>query len=450
MIFMSSDLLHFKDWESILTDAFRDILRSNALDEFVKVLPFQQEAKQLQWNLEALHAVQLKKLQELVRHAVIHSLHYQRVAKRHDFFPEMIKKVNDLQQFPSLRKDDLSRFQTDIVVKQVMKSRGLKARISRSSGASGKPQTMVFHLEDEFTSNGAVQARYWEAWGVKAGEIINCIRRVPNPSFVAYHAGWYLYHYTAFSDVVNNPEILNNHPAMTILGDPFQLKTIARAAQERGVRVPHHTVVSSYQLLDHSTRDCIAEIFGSKIFEVLSMTETTCPIAWECPTHSGLHVNSDFILVEILDVNSDTVLPPGELGELTITDLHNHLMPLIRYRTGDLAASIPGQCSCGRVLPLITSPAGRVGEVLEINGRRITTRRLFQETAPWGLGDLVIHVSAGEQITVKYSRAVSTVPRMNTILKQKLEKLFGQPVQMQLVPNVHPTRSGKFSTLLKD
>lgn len=97
-------------------------------------------------------------------------------------------------------------------------------------------------------------------------------------------------------------------------------------------------------------------------------------IAWTCPVRRDLlHLNDDAFVVEVLDADGSPVAP-GHRGELVVTALGVTSMPLIRYRMGDLAAHVPGQCECGRGLGLMTRVQGRTSHVIrKPDGALITT-----------------------------------------------------------------------------
>jgi phenylacetate-CoA ligase len=87
-------------------------------------------------------------------------------------------------------------------------------------------------------------------------------------------------------------------------------------------------------------------------------TEETGIIAWECPSRSGYHVDRDHVDVEIVREDG-SLAPPGEVGEIVLTNLYQRAMPIIRYRVGDMAALSDERCQCGRGLPLLTNLRGR-------------------------------------------------------------------------------------------
>ena len=84
-------------------------------------------------------------------------------------------------------------------------------------------------------------------------------------------------------------------------------------------------------------------------------------IAWECPHHEGLHINSDRMIVEIV---KDGMAVNDIVGEVVITDLYNEAMPFIRYATGDIAQLATSACNCGRTFPTLKNIVGRQSERL--------------------------------------------------------------------------------------
>src|SRR5215211_655420 len=83
---------------------------------------------------------------------------------------------------------------------------------------------------------------------------------------------------------------------------------------------------------------------------------------------AGLHVNEDHFLVEVVDPDSGRPLPPGERGELVFTTLTKEAMPLLRYRTGDIASLDRSRCLCGRTLARMSKVTGRRDDMLVIRG----------------------------------------------------------------------------------
>lgn len=109
--------------------------------------------------------------------------------------------------------------------------------------------------------------------------------------------------------------------------------------------------------------------YGFKAFDSYGLSEMLGPgVAFECPYRDGLHVSEDHFLPEVIDPVTGRVLPAGQDGELVLTSLTKEAYPLIRYRTGDRTALIPGPCPCGRTSVRMARVKGRVDEMLIVRG----------------------------------------------------------------------------------
>src|SRR5207244_11353981 len=112
----------------------------------------------------------------------------------------------------------------------------------------------------------------------------------------------------------------------------------------------------------------IQKVFRAKTFVHACMTEMGA-YGFECEAQSGLHINVDEFIAEVIDPK--TLAPAGEgaKGELVLTNLGRVGMPLIRYRTGDLAVISRDPCTCGRSWPrLIGGILGRTDDMITIRG----------------------------------------------------------------------------------
>jgi phenylacetate-CoA ligase len=114
----------------------------------------------------------------------------------------------------------------------------------------------------------------------------------------------------------------------------------------------------------------IEAVLPLKALDIYGLSEIIGPgVSCECvEAQAGLHVNSDHFLVEVVDPGSGRPLGPGERGELVFTTLTKEAMPLLRYRTGDLAALDVAPCACGRTLPRMSKVTGRRDDMLVVRG----------------------------------------------------------------------------------
>jgi len=116
-------------------------------------------------------------------------------------------------------------------------------------------------------------------------------------------------------------------------------------------------------------RQTIEKSLGIKAYDIYGLTETSGPgVAFECSEQTGMHINEDNFIPEIIDPDTGEVLPDGEVGELVFTSITKEAFPLLRYRTRDLCVLSRGKCSCGRTLVKMTKPMGRSDDMMIIRG----------------------------------------------------------------------------------
>lgn len=113
----------------------------------------------------------------------------------------------------------------------------------------------------------------------------------------------------------------------------------------------------------------IEKTLGIKAYDIYGLTETSGPgVAFECQEQTGMHVNEDHFIPEIINPDTGEVLPIGEKGELVFTAITKKAFPLLRYRTRDICVLSRKKCSCGRTLIKMCKPMGRSDDMLIIRG----------------------------------------------------------------------------------
>jgi phenylacetate-coenzyme A ligase PaaK-like adenylate-forming protein len=114
----------------------------------------------------------------------------------------------------------------------------------------------------------------------------------------------------------------------------------------------------------------LEELLGIRALDIYGLSEVIGPgVASECVVAAdGLHVNEDHFLVEALDPVTDLPVPDGQPGELTFTTMTKQALPLLRYRTGDIASLRRGSCGCGRTLVKMSKIIGRKDDMLVVRG----------------------------------------------------------------------------------
>lgn len=113
----------------------------------------------------------------------------------------------------------------------------------------------------------------------------------------------------------------------------------------------------------------IEEMLGLTAYDIYGLTEIIGPgVAFECKEQTGMHVNEDHFIVEVIDPDTGEVLPEGTQGELVFTCITKEAFPILRYRPRDIGVITRGKCSCGRTLVKMTKPRGRTDDMLIIRG----------------------------------------------------------------------------------
>ncbi|MEE0777024.1 MAG: AMP-binding protein, partial [Bacillota bacterium] len=113
----------------------------------------------------------------------------------------------------------------------------------------------------------------------------------------------------------------------------------------------------------------IEKSLGIKAYDIYGLTEISGPgVSFECSEQTGMHINEDHFIAEIINPETGEVLPDGEKGELVFTSITKEAFPLLRYRTRDICVLSRKECSCGRTHVKMSKPMGRSDDMLIIKG----------------------------------------------------------------------------------
>lgn len=147
-----------------------------------------------------------------------------------------------------------------------------------------------------------------------------------------------------------------------LLTYPSNVAELARSSLARGLRIPRLREVRTFgEILPPETRELCLEAWSVPVTDAYSSDEAGY-IALQCPRHEHYHVQSENVLLELLD-DRGKPCGPGETGRVTVTALHNFATPLVRYELADYA-EVGDTCSCGRSLPVLRRIVGRVRNML--------------------------------------------------------------------------------------
>jgi phenylacetate-CoA ligase len=170
--------------------------------------------------------------------------------------------------------------------------------------------------------------------------------------------------------IAEQAEWLTYHRPSYLLTYPSNLLALARYFADRGETIPGLIEARTLgEVVDDALRPACREAWGVPLVDMYS-TQEAGYIALQCPDNEHYHVQSENLVVEVLNDDGEPCLS-GERGRVVVSTLHNFATPLLRYDVGDFA-EVGGPCSCGRGLPVITRVLGRQRNVfIRPDGERI-------------------------------------------------------------------------------
>ncbi len=153
---------------------------------------------------------------------------------------------------------------------------------------------------------------------------------------------------------------------------PSYAAYIGESLREKGIKPEENKLkagIFGAEPWTNEMRRDIEKSLGIKAYDIYGLTETSGPgVSFECEEQTGMHVNEDHFLPEIIDPDTEEVLPYGEKGELVFTSITKEGFPLLRYRTRDICVLTRAKCSCGRTLVKMSKPMGRSDDMMIIRG----------------------------------------------------------------------------------
>lgn len=215
----------------------------------------------------------------------------------------------------------------------------------------------------------------------------------------------------------------------------------------------HRPAVVTYtsDSLSPTVRTLIEQQFGIPVFTTYQAVEAF-KIGFECERHRGLHLNIDLYPLRIVD-GSDRDVGPGVSGEVIVSNLVNRGMVLLNYRLGDIVTMLPDRCECGRSLPLLSFPAGRSDDMIELASGRIVhpqaIRSLFNEER------LIWEYQVEQLIDTHFRVALLAAPTCDrqAVPQRVADKLVqlmgtGARVDVEFVDTIDRTLAGKFAPVI--
>lgn len=319
----------------------------------------------MQWyQSDILKSIQRERLRKLINHSIQNVPYYARIAKDVRFILKG-DPFHALKNLPVLTKEIIKSHLPDDIVD---KSRDVyfTSYTSGSSGIQGE-----FLMDKQAYSAAIGVQSFCHQWsGYRFGDRVIQTGMTLNRGFVKKVKDLlfrvkYTQAFQIDSDtVIENLKRLRGTRHHYFMGYASSLYMYAKLAMENGINdVKFKCVVSWGDKMFPHYRDLIEKQFNTTVYSDYGSAEGTT-IAMQCREHN-YHVLSPHVYIELLDDKGNEV-NPGEIGNVIVTRLDNYLMPLIRYRIGDLAIkSDPGKrCPCGRHLPMLEEVIGRDTDIV--------------------------------------------------------------------------------------
>ena len=322
---------------------------------------------------EKLEELQLKRLQETVNRVYENVKPYREKMDKAGIKPDDIKTLDDLSKLPFTVKQDLRDNYPygmfAVPMEQV-------TEIHASSGTTGK-QTVVGLTEKDVDIWAEIAARALSAMGVDKNSVVQT-----SYGFGLFTGGFGAHYGAREIGAVAIPTSSGNSKRqiniMKDFGSTFLCCTPSYALSLSETLVDMGFTKDDIKLQGgafgaepwtEEIRQEIQEKLGINAYDIYGLSEIMGPgVGYECADQSGMHINEDHFIVEVIDPETGEVVPDGSMGEIVFTCITKEALPLIRYRTRDIATINKGMCRCGRTFARMSKPMGRSDDMLIIRG----------------------------------------------------------------------------------
>jgi phenylacetate-CoA ligase len=338
------------------------------------------------WSADRLEEWSRARRTAVAAHAYQNVPYYQRLFDQHGIRRQDLERPETWGRIPLLEKEIVRANTDDLISRTANPKRIMWVTTSGSTG-------MQLKIALDQNINAAAFALFWRAWG--SGGYFHLGQRHAVMKGLFYEAGW------KYSPAIRALElssarvgpdtvrlfrdlILKYRPRF-LRGYPSAMFLFSRLLRENGLELHIPMVISGSETLYDFQRKEIETVLGARVYNHYTHWER-CASVLECKS-GRMHAQLDYGYHEILGEDGQPV-PPGISGVVTVTTMHNMAMPLIRYRTGDIASWSVESCDCGQSFPVINKIEGRQTDYLvSADGRMISGT--FAAAALWPLPNLL-------------------------------------------------------------
>lgn len=412
-------------------------------------------------SVEERRSLQSERLVKLVERVYSNVAPYRKKMDEIGLKPKDIKNIDDIEKLPFTTKQDLRDNYPYGLFAVPMRE---ISRIHASSGTTGK-QTVVGYTKKDIQMWSDCMARSIVGAGGTPDSIVH----------VAYGYGLFTgglgAHYGAEELGASVIPVSSGNTArqVTILQDfrpdilmctpsyAMYLAEELRAAGKGPADIYLKAGIFGAEPWSEQMRRDIEKGLGIKALDIYGLSEIMGPaVSCECLEQSGMHVQEDNFLIEILDPKTCKPVPEGEQGEVVITTLTKEGLPLIRYRTRDLSCITREKCACGRTTARMRRITGRTDDMLIIRGVNVFPSQIesvlleMNDTTP---NYMIIvdrkdnHDTMEVQVEMNdalFSDQVKDLESIESGMKARLNSVLGISVKLKLVePRTLPRSEGK-------
>lgn len=397
---------------------------------------------------EQIRAWQDERLVQQVRHVYNNVEMYRQRMDEMGVKPEDIKGREDLHKLPFITKDDLrDQYPYGLLAKPLSEC----VRIQSTSGTTGR-RVVAFYTQHDIDLWDECCARAIVAAGGSKEDVVH----------VSYGYGLFTggpglnggsHKVGSLTLPMSSGNTERQIQFMTDLGStilcctPSYAAYLAESIIERGLRdqIKLKAGIFGAEAWTEEMRHDIEEKLGIKAYDIYGLTEISGPgVSFECEAQTGMHVNEDHFIAEIINPVTGEVLPDGEKGELVFTSITKEAFPLLRYRTRDICILSHEKCPCGRTHVKMTKPLGRSDDMLIVKGVNVFPSQietvLLNKGYPANYQIIVTRVNNSDNLEVQvemtpemFSDSISAISQQEKELVNALKAMLGIYADVKLV-----------------
>lgn len=321
---------------------------------------------------EVILAWQDERLRETVRRVYDSVPYYRNLLDSKGIKPEEIQGVADLHKLPFITKDDL---RDAYPYGMMAKPKSDCVRIQSTSGTTGK-RVVAFYTQHDLDVWEDCCARAIVAAGGTRDDVVHVCYGYglftggPGLNGGSHKVGSLTLPMSS-GNTERQVQFLCDLEATILCCTPSYAAYIGETVNEKGLRdrLKLKAGIFGAEAWSEEMRRDIEQSLGIKAYDIYGLTELCGPgVSFECSEQTGMHINEDHFIAEIINPATGEVLPDGERGELVFTSITKEAFPLIRYRTRDITILTRKPCSCGRTHVKMRKPMGRSDDMLIVKG----------------------------------------------------------------------------------